>query len=46
MEQAYVDAAYARLESMRGRGARRAAYSDVRAGGTLKPGSNATSPGT
>ena len=24
----------------------RAAYSDVRAGGTLKPGSTATSPGT
>jgi DNA helicase IV len=35
MEQAYVDAAYARLESMRAAAERvRAAYSDVRAGGT------------
>ncbi|MGH8978076.1 MAG: hypothetical protein ACRDV7_08390, partial [Acidimicrobiia bacterium] len=34
-EQAYVDAAYARLESMRAAAERvRAAYSDVRAGGT------------
>ena len=34
-EQAYVDAAYARLEAMRAAAERvRAAYSDVRAGGT------------